>query len=78
MVVGVVGSVDMQGLVFMLDPILEGFNFYQLGFSTAERHLIVHKAELDGVLERGVEDHLDLTTFHETHLHDTFAKRAMA
>ena len=50
--------------------LLVGQHLDHLRFAAAQRDVVSHDAVFDRVLERGVENHLDALSAHETHLHD--------
>ena len=48
-----------------------------IGLLMAERHFVAHQFIDDGVLKRGVLQHLDLLALDEAHLDDAFAESSV-
>ena len=76
-------SAFMFGLVFRLFsivvvvPFVDIAHLNQVCLGPAQRHLIVHQRELDGILQRCVQHHRDLAALDKPHFHDALAEGAM-
>ena len=71
------GSYRCLGL-FLLTGLFLGDDLDHICLLMAERHLVAHQLVFYRVLQRCVQQHLNLFTFHETHLNDALTETTVA
>ena len=65
-----------SGQIFVGFAVGEDLDHFGLGSS--QRDVVSHDPVFDGVFERGVQDHLDALSAHESHLHDAASESSVA